>query len=61
MQVVHESMARQLAAWLLVDGEQSARAVLQRELTATALAPLPSASRSNHLSVAVSALGEVVV
>ncbi len=61
MQVVHGSMARQLAAWLLADGNQGAAAVAQRELVATSLTALPSASRSHHIAVAASALGEVLV
>jgi hypothetical protein len=54
-------MAERLAAWLLMDGDQTAAGVCQRELIGTSVAALPASSRAHHLHVAATALGEVLV
>jgi hypothetical protein len=60
-QAVFGGMAHKLATWLLMDGEQDATAVAQRQLITTSSATLPSISLTHHLSVAASAIGEVLV
>jgi len=60
VQAVYSSMSKQLADWLLTDGDHAPEDIVQRQLMSTGLQTLPEGSRMHHIQIAAAALGEVL-